>query len=268
MTRAICIIPARMGSTRFPGKVLARETGRPLIQHVYEQASKATLVERVIVATDEPEVREAVRAFGGESVMTSADHPNGTSRLHEASDQLGLEDGRIIVNVQGDEPELAPTVVDRTIEALESTGADAATCAYPFPEDEDPSDPALVKVVRGVDGRALYFSRARIPFVRDLDKGGGAPPGAPTGAESLHHIGIYAYRRLFLRTYVLLEPTPLERAESLEQLRILEHGYSIAVALCKSSEAGGGGIDTPEQYQAFVARWRARGQVAPTPRGA
>lgn len=243
MGDAVAIIPARLGSERFPAKVLADRTGHPLVWHVHEAARAASSIARVVVATDAPEVEHAVTALGGEAVMTRADHANGTSRLAEAAATLGLAEDAIVVNVQGDEPELAPAVIDRAVDALATGGCDMATVASPFASNEDPADPNIVKVVVRRDGRALYFSRARIPYVRGEAT---APP--------LKHIGLYVYRRRFLERYASLPPTPLETAERLEQLRALEHGHDIAVAVC---EAHHHGIDTPEQYDAFVRRWRA-----------
>jgi len=244
---AIAIVPARLGSTRFPGKVLADSTGKPLIQHVCESAAKARSIGRVVVATDDRRVLDAVRRFGGEALMTSADHPNGTSRLAEACEELGLGGDQIIVNVQGDEPEIEARIIDAAVRALDGSDAPVSTCAVSFGRDEDPASPHMVKVVRAVDGRALYFSRSPIPHDRD---GAGAAP-------VLRHIGVYAYRRSFLELYRTLGPTPLERAEQLEQLRALEHGHAVEVALVE----GAGhwpGVDTPEQYEAFVRRERAR----------
>jgi 3-deoxy-manno-octulosonate cytidylyltransferase (CMP-KDO synthetase) len=243
--KATVIIPARMGSTRFPGKVLASATGKPLIQHVHDAAARAECAERVIVATDDERVRAAVVAFGGVCVMTRADHPNGTSRIAEAAASLGLSGDSIVVNVQGDEPELEPTVIDRAVSALERTGAPVATVAQPFGEGESPADPNLVKVVLRCDGTAMYFSRALIPHVRDSGADGVTP---------LKHLGLYVYRRAFLDGYLKLQPTELEKKEQLEQLRILYHGHAIAVAVVEGR--GFGGIDTPEQYDAFVKRWR------------
>lgn len=246
MHRAVAIIPARMGSTRFPGKVLASETGRPLIWHVHQRAMAAPSVSRVVVATDSAEVLEAVEAFGGEAVLTSPDHPNGASRLGEACERLALHDESVIVNVQGDEPEIEPALIDCAVETLIRSGAPVATIASPFAPDEDPSGPHIVKVVRRTDGHALYFSRSLIPYPRE----------ASPEARPLKHVGLYAYRRSFLRTYGTLSATPLERAEGLEQLRMLEHGFAIAVALHEASHHG---VDTPEDYRAFVGRWRASG---------
>ncbi len=239
---ATAIIPARIGSTRFPEKVLARDTGRPLIQHVCEATTEAASIDRVVVATDDDRVRQAVAAFGGEVVMTRADHSNGTSRLAEAAAVLDLPHDAIVVNVQGDEPEMRPVVIDACVSALLESGKPMATCAAAA-SAEDAANPNVVKVVIGQDHCALYFSRASIPHPRQAS------------ARALRHIGIYAYRRSFLDEYVALEPTPLEQAEQLEQLRVLEHGRRIAVAVCDAAEIGPG-IDTPEQYREFVARWR------------
>jgi len=255
--QAIAIIPARMGSTRFPGKALASETGTPLVVHVCERAAQAESVSRVVVATDSEEIADAVRPHGFEAVMTG-EHPNGTSRLAEASERLGLKKKQVVVNVQGDEPEIEPAVIDGAVMAgsleticdwrpdLGAMTPAVGTVATPI---EDVSNPNEVKVVLGrIEpdsgvAPALYFSRAPIPFDRD---------GA--GARRFRHVGIYAYTVGALRRYMRLESTPLERAESLEQLRWLEHGFPIAVAIRPSS---GSGIDTPEQYAAFVERWRA-----------
>lgn len=246
LPRATAIIPARLGSTRFPAKVLADRTGRPLIRHVAEAAARARRVERVVVATDDPRVADAVRAFAGECVLTSPEHPNGTSRLSEAARTLRLPPDAIVVNVQGDEPEIEPGAIDAAVDALAASGAPVATIAVPFADADDAGNPNIVKVVRRLDGSALYFSRARVPHVRD--------PGSGPSPPVLRHVGLYAYRRSFLDVYVTLAPTPLEQAESLEQLRVLEHGHEIAVAVC--AHAGHAGIDTPEQYEAFVERWR------------
>lgn len=241
---ATVIIPARFASTRFPGKPLARDTGKPLIQHVYERAQAATCVDRVVVATDDGRIHEAVVGFGGESVMTRTDHPNGTSRLDEAARTLELTDDAIVVNVQGDEPEIDPAHIDVAVDALGDF--EAATLAAPLDAaHEDARDPNVVKVVVALDGRALYFSRSLVP---SLDR-------ADPSTVVRRHVGLYVYRVAFLATYVRLEPTPLEQAECLEQLRILEHGYRIRVADIDSAHPG---IDTPEQYEAFVRRIASR----------
>lgn len=243
----VVIIPARLGSTRFPEKVLASRTGKPLVQHVYEAARRSTRASRVVLATDSDRVMAAARGFGAECVMTRVDHPNGTSRLAEAAALLGLAAGSIVVNVQGDEPELEPGTIDAAVDAMVQAGSLMGTVAAPIGPEDDPGNPNVVKVVLGVERQALYFSRSLIPFDRDRT-------AHPT-ARPLRHIGLYVYRRSFLDTYLALPPTPLEEAEKLEQLRVLEHGYAISVALVTSSAPG---IDTPEQYEAFVRRHTAR----------
>jgi 3-deoxy-manno-octulosonate cytidylyltransferase (CMP-KDO synthetase) len=241
----IAMIPARLASTRFPRKVLANQTGKTLIEHVFGAASRAACVDRIVVATDSEEVVRAVEEFAGQGVLTSNDHPNGASRLGQVCDLLDIADDAVIVNVQGDEPELDPAVIDAAAHALVESDSPMATIASPFAEDEDAADPNIVKVVVDQQGRAMYFSRSVIPFDREDD-----------GKTSLlKHVGLYAYDRPFLRVYSTLAPTPMEQCERLEQLRVLEHGYSIAVATvtCKHH-----GIDTPEQYAEFVQRWRDR----------
>jgi 3-deoxy-manno-octulosonate cytidylyltransferase (CMP-KDO synthetase) len=217
-----------------------------MVRHVYEAAARARSARRVVVATDEQRVADAVGAFGGEAVMTSRAHTNGTSRLAEAARHLGLAPDSIVVNVQGDEPELEPELVDAAVEMLAAGPWPMATVALPFLPGESASDPNLVKVALRENGTALYFSRALIPHRRD--------PAGPAAAP-LKHVGLYAYRRAFLDTYMALAPTALERSEQLEQLRVLGHGHEIAVAVRAGRSFGG--IDTPEQYEAFVTRWLA-----------
>lgn len=241
MNGPVAIIPARLGSTRFPEKVLADVAGAPLIQRVREAALRCDALARVVVATDAERVARALEPYGAEVVMTREDHPNGTSRLAEAAETLGLPDEAVVVNLQGDEPGVEPEVVAAAVGALESGGTETATVASLFGEHEDPASPSIVKVVRDRGGRALYFSRALIPHDRD-GRGGSAP---------LKHVGLYVYRRSFLRTYATLAPTPLEETEKLEQLRVLEHGFSMAVAV---AEARHRGIDTPEDLADYVAR--------------
>lgn len=244
----IAIIPARLGSTRFPRKVLASETGRPLIWHVCERVKLCRDVDEIVVATDAAEVRDAVEPLGVRCVMTREDHPNGTSRLAEAAAKLGLEPDTLVVNVQGDEPEIEPGAISAAIGASRRTGAEVATIASPFAPGEDAGNPNVVKVVAGVNGLALYFSRALIPHHRDAS--------APRAAAAMKHVGLYVYRAAFLQTYVMLDSTPLERTEMLEQLRVLEHGFRIAVAEFACATQG---VDTPAQYAGFVERWRRRG---------
>lgn len=250
----IGVIPARLASSRFPEKVLASETGKPLIVHVLEQARKARSLDGIIVAADHPRIVAAVEAAGGTAILTRDDHPNGTSRLAEVAEILRARGtpADVFVNVQGDEPEIEPEVIDAAAELLHaSPWADVATVATPFAPGEDPANPNLVKVVLGEGGRALYFSRAPIPFHRDAAKTvqhGGQPRAAP-----LRHVGLYVYRTSFLPTFVSWPPSALEETESLEQLRVLEHGHGIAVTVRTVTSQG---IDTPEQYAAFVARSR------------
>jgi 3-deoxy-manno-octulosonate cytidylyltransferase (CMP-KDO synthetase) len=245
---AIVVIPARFGSTRFAAKILASETGKPLVQHVVEQARKCLRVRNVLVATDDQRIADALGEFGTRCVMTSAAHQSGTDRIAEVASGLSDE---IIVNVQGDEPEIEPEVIDGLVERLESSSDDMATAATPFPSRADPNDPNLVKVVVGVDGRAIYFSRAPIPFRRD--------PASATNAGYHLHLGIYAYRRTFLLEFAGWRPTALEMTEKLEQLRALEHGRSIWVQKVRRATHG---IDTPQQYADFVKRYRERTAVA------
>ncbi|MDP6977156.1 MAG: 3-deoxy-manno-octulosonate cytidylyltransferase [Myxococcota bacterium] len=260
---AIAIIPARLASTRFPEKVLACDTGRPLVQHVVDRVRSAQRIEHVVVATDDRRIEAALEPFGTEVVMTSAAHPNGTSRIREAIDVLGTGDRSIarapetiVVNVQGDEPEIDPAAIDVLVETLaagDPARTPMATLASPFAEEDDPGDPNLVKVVLRADGSALYFSRALIPHTRR--DGPTHPVGDEVAGVPLKHIGAYAYRAHFLSTYADLAPTPLELAERLEQLRAVEHGYPIAVARVSSAHHG---IDTREQYRDFVRRHQQR----------
>lgn len=250
---ALAVIPARFASSRFPGKPLADRTGKPMIQHVVEQVTQARTIERTIVATDDQRIFDAVTAFGGEAIMTRSDHPNGTTRIAEVADLLPGSPSDIIVNVQGDEPEIEPRIIDALVQSLERQpapelgGCAMATLAARFGANEDASNPNIVKVVATQTGEALYFSRSLIPFDRDQQK--------LPDAQPLRHIGMYAYRRAFLLKYVTLPETPLERAERLEQLRALEHGHRIALAVVQSNSHG---IDTPQQYEAFVQRQLTR----------
>ena len=205
--QAIAVIPARFGSTRFPGKPLADKTGKPLIQHVVEQVKKAKTVSRILVATDDQRIFDAVQAFGGEAVMTRADHPNGTSRIAEAVQQIEADTPHpeLILNVQGDEPEIEPDVIDQLVQGLaDDPDAPMATLASPFADDEDPNDPNIVKLIVNQLGHAMYFSRSLIPFSRDSQSDISNHKSA-----ILKHPGLYAYRRDFLLKYVTLPPTPL-----------------------------------------------------------
>ncbi len=236
----IAIIPARYASTRLPGKPLLAETGKPLIQHVVEVIRLADGIDRIVVATDDERIADAVAGFGGEALMTSESCRSGTDRLAEAADALGLADDDLVLNIQGDEPEIPPCCIEKLIELLRTSEAEMVTLAAPLADDLA-DEPGKVKVVCDSTGRALYFSRARIPFDRDGD----------VEVSYLLHLGVYGYRAAFLKRFASLPPTPAEQAEKLEQLRALEHGFAIAVAVV---DYDGAGIDTPQDYAAFVAR--------------
>ena len=246
---AACIIPARYGAKRFPGKPLANDTGKFLVQHVYENAARAGCFDRVIVATDDERIAAAVASFGGEARMTRADHPSGTDRIAEVAEGL---DAETVVNVQGDEPDISPELLERLVELLaEHPEADMATLAAQCRNMNEVLSPNVVKVVFDSRGRALYFSRSTVPFDREAFLTGRSFPSE----QYSKHLGVYAYRREFLLRFPEMPQTPLEKLESLEQLRALEHGHTIAVA---EVDYNGRGIDTPEDYAAFVAAWKAR----------
>lgn len=244
----IAVIPARFASTRLPGKPLLSETGRPLIQHVVEAARQAQSVHRIIVATDDPRIADAVAAFGGEPMMTRADHATGTDRVAEVAARI--EQAGIIINVQGDEPEIAGSTIDRLVSLLESDrDAPMATLATPIRDPAVYRDPSCVKVVCSRRDRALYFSRSPIPFHRD-----GLHDTAAASTPVAHlHLGLYAYRREFLLSISSLPHSSLEAAEKLEQLRVLEAGHPIAIGIVDEPSIG---IDTPEDYRRFVGRFR------------
>ena len=250
----VAIIPARLASKRFPRKVLADHTGRPLVQHVVDRVRQAKNVDRVAVAADSAEIRDALRRYDTEVLLTDPLHPNGTCRIAEAAAEIGLDDEDIVLNVQGDEPEIDPASIDAVVAVMRGSDCPMATAGVRMLDCRDADDPNVVKVVTTADGRrALYFSRARVPHDRDGDAAERLDDARP-----IRHLGLYAYRRGFLRIYLNLLPTPLEQIEMLEQLRVLESGYQIAIAVLDPSDANvGGGIDTPEQYQAFLARWNA-----------
>ena len=236
--KVLCVIPARYASTRLPGKPLSMIAGKPMIQHVYERACQAQLPNEVVVATDNELVEKAVLNFGGKAVMTSPDHPSGTDRLAEVA--LRYPDVDVIVNVQGDEPMIPPEVIDRLAEAFNSDADLNMATMKVVMDEEDYENPAAVKVVTDQQGYALYFSRSLMPY----------PRNKPEGFKVFKHVGIYAYRRNFLLKYAALAPTPLEKAESLEQLRALENGYKIKVL---ESDFQGIGVDTPEDLAAVNA---------------
>ena len=251
--RSAVVIPARLASTRLPRKMLLAETGKPLVQHTYEQALQATRPMSVTVAADDAGIAAAVRAFDGNVTMTSPEAASGTDRVAEVARQTPGVD--VFVNVQGDEPEINPAAIDLVIELLErNPQAVMSTVAAPIREREKLDNPACVKVVIdnvGSDGagRAMYFSRSPIPHVRDWDE-------RLLTAERpyfFQHLGLYAYRRDFLLRLAAMPRCDLERLESLEQLRVLAAGYSIQVGLVEQATSG---IDTPEDYRAFVSRYR------------
>lgn len=239
------IIPARYASSRLPGKPLADIAGKPMVQRVYEQAVKSA-AERVVVATDDMRVAEAVRAFGGEVCMTSAEHASGTDRLQEVAANLGLSAERILVNVQGDEPLIPPAVIDQVAGNLaRNTAAGVATLAEPIARIEDFLNPNVVKVVAEESGLARYFSRAPIPWPRDAFAA--ERSALPAGLNPRRHIGIYAYRAAQLNLFVSWPVAPLEQFEALEQLRFLYNGQAIHVA--DAIEEVPGGVDTEQDLQ-------------------
>ncbi len=245
MSKALIVIPARLASTRFPEKIIASRTGRPLVQHVVDQVRKCRLASDVIVAADDAKIVDALRPFNTPCVLTRVDHPSGTDRIAEVA--RSRPGDSLIVNVQGDEPEIEPEVVDRLIQRMiDNPQEQMGTAATEFPAGADADNPNLVKVVLARDGKALYFSRSPIPYRRD--------PVEASPPPYLLHLGLYAYRREFLLQYATWEPTPLERTEKLEQLRALERGASIGVVVVRRATHG---VDTPEQYEAFVRRFQA-----------
>ena len=239
MAQATAIIPARFGSTRFPGKPLALIQGVPMIQHVYRRVARAEGVDRVIVATDDARILDAVEGFGGEVMMTRSDHPTGTDRLAEVAAKI---DAPLIVNVQGDEPLIDPRMVDQAVmPLLADQTIQMGTLAGSIDLAEDFHNPNVVKVVRDLAGFALYFSRAPIPWPRDL-AAEELSPSALAGLGLLRHIGIYVYRRELLLDYPHWPKTPLEQLENLEQLRALERGIKLYVA---KTGYRCHGVDTP-----------------------
>ena len=241
--RTLCVIPARYASTRLPGKPLADICGKPMICRVLERARCARKPDKVIVATDDERICDAVRAEGGEALMTRTDHPTGTDRLAEVAEAYPAVD--LIVNVQGDEPLIEPSVIDDLIAPFEmDENLPMATVMTRMEDAEEQLDPNNVKVVVDKLGYALYFSRSLVPY-----------PRAAAGPV-YKHIGIYAYRRDFLLRYARLEPTPLESAESLEQLRALENGYGIRVL---ETDCRFVGVDTPEDLALVNKIYREQG---------
>jgi 3-deoxy-manno-octulosonate cytidylyltransferase (CMP-KDO synthetase) len=244
--KIVAVIPARYDSTRFAGKVLARDTGKYLIQHTYERACLAKLPEKVIIAADDERVVAAAKEFGAECVLTSPEHQSGTDRIAEAVAEMDIE---IVVNLQGDEPEIDPANIDYLAKMLiDNPDCPMATLAAEFQTAEQVADPNIVKVIIGRGNKAIYFSRSPIPYDRE---------SAGVGAirQYLRHIGIYAYRKKSLLEITALPQTPLEKTEKLEQLRAIENGFRILVGKVKHTCDG---IDTPVQYAEFVKRYKGR----------
>lgn len=237
------VIPARYASTRLPAKPLQDIVGKPMIQRVYEQACKAN-AQRVVVATDHAEIESVCRGFGAEVILTSVHHPTGTDRIQEVAVKLGLRDDEVVVNVQGDEPLLPPSLIEQVAQLLAQNPAAAiATLCEPIEDETLVFNPNVVKVVTTQEGKALYFSRATIPWSRDGFNQ--TPKQIP--AAYFRHIGMYAYRVGFLHQYVNWSPCPLEQIEALEQLRALYYGAVIQVA--QATEIPPGGVDTPEDLE-------------------
>ena len=231
---AVAIIPARFASTRFPGKPLADLAGRPIIEHVYRRAASAVGIDGVVVATDDPRIVAAVEAFGGIARMTRPTHMTGTDRAAEIASTLQCE---VIVNVQGDEPLIDPEAISLVVTTVSQAGAaPMATLRRKIRDPADLTNPHIVKVVVDLQGKALYFSRTPIPYRASFSAGTSVPP------PIYGHVGLYGYQRQFLQTFADLAPTPLEQAESLEQLRALEHGYAIDTAETHYVSVG---VDTP-----------------------
>jgi 3-deoxy-manno-octulosonate cytidylyltransferase (CMP-KDO synthetase) len=239
----LAVIPARFQSTRLPEKVLADIAGRPMIEHVFRRASAARLVNAVVVAADDERIAAAVRRFGGVAVMTRADHVSGTDRIAEV---VAAYPCRAVVNVQGDEPLIEPDTIDAAIRPLiEDPSVDMSTLSRPLASPDEFQNPNVVKVVCDLNGNALYFSRAPIPYPRD---GGSVPPAARA------HVGLYVYRRDTLLRLAALPATALERTESLEQLRALAHGIRLRVVETRHAAAG---VDTPEDLERVRLLFRA-----------
>ena len=251
----IVLIPARLGSSRLPDKPLADIAGLPMVVRVAQQA-RSSRADRVVVAADHPSIVAACKAHGIHALLTRADHPSGSDRLAEACIQLGLADDAIVVNVQGDEPLIDPSLIDAVAETLAANpDAPMSTAVHAIDDPADFVNPNVVKAVLDAKGFAMYFSRAPIPWWRDGAGQGGQKSQVTTSAlptpPPLRHIGIYGYRAGFVKRFPSLPPAPIEAIEALEQLRVLWHGYRIAVHV--SQQAPGPGVDTPEDLQCVRA---------------
>ncbi len=242
--KIVACIPARYGSTRFPAKVLAKKTGKFLIQHTYERACLAKLPREIIIAADDRRIAEAAKSFGGRCIMTSRSCRSGTDRIAQAVAKLRCD---IVVNIQADEPEIEPGSIDKVAKLLvENRWAAMATLAAPFETEKQIADPNIVKVIIDKKGRAIYFSRSVIPYDREKS-------GIGNVKQYLRHLGIYAYRKDFLLKITKLPASRLEKIEKLEQLRAIENGFAILVGKVKRTCDG---IDTRQQYAEFVKQYR------------
>ncbi len=252
--KVLACIPARYGSTRFAGKVLAKDTGKFLIQHTYEQACLAKLPDKVIIAADDERIAAAAKSFGAECILTSPEHKSGTDRIAEAVKKLSAEccplnADDIIVNLQVDEPEIDPENIDYLAKLLlDNHQCRMATLVAEFENTEQVKDPNIVKVVVDKDNYAIYFSRSVIPYDRKAGNSGEIK-------NYLRHLGIYAYRKDFLLEITSMPQSRLEKIEKLEQLRVLDNGYSILTGRVKHTHDG---IDTPDQYADFVKRQKSK----------
>jgi len=237
MTKAVGIIPARWGSTRFPGKPLHLISGKPLLRHVWERCRRAKKLDSVIIATDDMRIANAAFDWGAEVSLTSARHRSGTDRVAEVAQKT--KEAAYVINIQGDEPLVEPSLIDRLVDALrDDDGMEIVTAAHPFESQKETESPHQVKVVLDLSGNALYFSRSLIPFSRNRR----------TDAKILRHQGIYGFRRKALLQFVKWKPSSLEQAESLEQLRALENGVTVHVLVTKQ---GSPGVDTPQDAKAL-----------------
>ena len=247
-SKVLAVIPARHASSRFPGKALTPISGRPMIQRVVERVRRSQLVSRVVVATDEVAIKNAVEAFGGEAILTRRDHRTGSDRVAEVAAHIPAE---IYVNVQGDEPLIDPATVDAVVAAMiEDESVQVATPCSAISQPGDIMDPNVVKVVRDFEGNALYFSRAPVPWVRDM--------GEPVAARHWKHLGLYAFRHEALVEFPTLPPGELERIEQLEQLRWLENGFRIRVV---ETEYDAVSVDVPEDIARVEKLLRDRGEA-------
>lgn len=240
MSNFVVVIPVRYGSTRLPGKALLDIAGKPMVRHVYERGAESGAAE-VVIATDDERIAEAAETFGAAVCMTGVHHRSGTERIAEVADVMDWDDEQIVVNLQGDEPNMPAALIDQCANLLDDGSADIATLASPFTSQTDFENPNCVKVIRDANDRAIYFSRAAIPYPRDA----GSEERAARAA--LHHHGIYAYRCGVLRRLVMAEASELEICEQLEQLRALSLGMTIVVGV--PEQRPGAGVDTPEDLE-------------------